>query len=227
MAIKAIITDIEGTTSSISFVHKVLFPYARECLPQFVRENHEDEQVASLINDVCEEVGHDLTTDQVIDQLIQWIDVDAKITPLKALQGLVWEQGYADADFTGHVYPEVPQSLQRWKDKGISLYVYSSGSVAAQRLIFGYSDFGDLTPLFNGYFDTKIGAKREASAYQNILDEIRVDAADVLFLSDIEEELEAAHSVGIQVIQLVREPVAVSAAPMCQQVKTFAEVLTN
>ncbi len=226
MAIKAIIMDIEGTTSSISFVHDVLFPYARHQLPQFVRENQHNPDVARQIQNVCKDVGRSLNIEQVIEQLIQWIDEDQKITSLKLLQGMVWQQGYVDGCFTGHVYSDVPQSLHRWNGRGIELYVYSSGSVAAQRLIFGYSDFGDLTPLFTGYFDTEIGAKREATAYENILKKIQFDAGEVLFLSDTTEELDAASRVGIRTIQLVRDS-DVDAASKHKQVNSFAEVLND
>ena len=205
MTIKAIVTDIEGTTSSISFVHDVLFPYAREHMAEFIRANRGNEAVSALMKDVCTEVGKELNDEEVIAQLVQWIDEDKKITPLKALQGLVWQKGYEDGDFTGHVYQDAYDNLKRWKEQGIALYVFSSGSVKAQKLIFGYSDFGDMTPFFKGYFDTNIGAKREASAYKNIQEEIGLNADEVLFLSDIVEELDAAAEAGMETIQLVRE----------------------
>lgn len=203
--IKAVVTDIEGTTSSISFVHDVLFPYARQRMGDFIRAHHDDAEVAALLDDVRREVGQPLGIDEIVAQLCRWIDEDKKITPLKALQGLIWEQGYRNGDFTGHVYRDAYDNLRRWKARGIALYVFSSGSVKAQKLIFGYSDFGDMTPLFSGYFDTRIGAKREVEAYRKIVETLDLPAGRILFLSDIVEELDAARRAGMETIQLVRE----------------------
>jgi enolase-phosphatase E1 len=203
--IRAVLTDIEGTTTDIAFVHKTLFPYARAHIADFVRAHASDSFVREQLAAVSHEAGRALNDDEAIAQLIRWIDEDRKITPLKALQGVVWEQGYRNGDFTGHVYPEVPGSLRRWQAEGKKLYVYSSGSVQAQKLIFGYTPFGDLTPLFSGYFDTRIGGKREAGSYQRIAQEIGLPAGEVLFLSDIVEELDAASAAGMQTIWLVRD----------------------
>ncbi len=220
--IKAIITDIEGTTTSISFVFDVLFPYARKHISQFIKTHSNDPEVRAILDDVIELASVENDIDSIIQQLIQWIDDDKKITPLKTLQGMIWKAGYESGDFKGHVYPDVEPKLSEWRQQGIELYVYSSGSVAAQKLIFGYSEAGDLTPLFSGYFDTKIGQKREANSYQNILDEIKQDADEVLFLSDIEQELDAAHQVGLKTIQLVRNGGTASASHISQ--KSFSEI---
>lgn len=203
--IKAILTDIEGTTSSLSFVKEVLFPYAREHMEEFVTSNLEDSTVRQALDDVDNEVGRLLNVDEAIAQLVAWIDEDRKITPLKALQGLIWEAGYADGDFHGHVYPDVVGHLRRWQASGIDLYVYSSGSVHAQKLLFGHTADGDLTPLFSGYFDTRIGAKTAADSYRRIQEKIGLPADDILFLSDVPEELEAARAAGMRTTQLVRE----------------------
>jgi len=203
--IRAVLTDIEGTTTDIAFVHKILFPYARAHIADFVRAHAGDPFVREQLAVVSHEAGRALNDDEAIAQLIRWIDEDRKITPLKALQGVIWEQGYHNGDFTGHVYPEVPGSLRRWQAEGKKLYVYSSGSVQAQKLIFGYTPFGDLTPLFSGYFDTRIGGKREAGSYQRIAQEIGLPAGEILFLSDIVEELDAASAAGMQTIWLVRD----------------------
>ena len=173
MNVKAILTDIEGTTSAISFVHEVLFPYAREALPGFVSENEGDTDVADLLTDARAEAGEpDASTERVIDILVDWIDQDRKATSLKSLQGLIWRKGYENGDFTGHVYDDAVQGLRRWHEEGIRLYVYSSGSVGAQKLLFGNSDAGDMTPLFSGYFDTATGHKKETPSYVAIADEI-------------------------------------------------------
>ncbi|MGB0732813.1 MAG: acireductone synthase [Pontibacterium sp.] len=205
MTIKAILTDIEGTTTDINFVHKVLFPYARKHLPAFVRDHAADEAVAREIAEVRATLNQpDADVEAVIDQLLAWIDSDTKATPLKTLQGLIWMKGYREQDFTGHVYPDAKAGLDRWKAQGLSLYVFSSGSVKAQQLIFGYSDFGDMCPLFSGYFDTKTGAKREAQAYVTIASNIGLPANEILFLSDITQELDAAKAAGMQTCLLVR-----------------------
>jgi len=203
--IKAIVTDIEGTTSSLSFVKDVLFPYARERMADFVRGHAKDAAVTHWLNEVRQIAGSALSNDEVIAQLIRWVDEDKKITPLKALQGMIWEDGYKKSDFKGHMYEDAVRHLQKWKDAGIRLYVYSSGSVLAQKLLFAHTDYGDLTPLFSGYFDTSIGGKREADSYRNIAESIGIAPADTLFLSDIREELDAAQAVGMQTRWLVRE----------------------
>jgi enolase-phosphatase E1 len=146
-----------------------------------------------------------LTEAEIVTQLLQWIDEDKKITPLKALQGMIWEAGYRQGDFTGHVYEDAVRNLRRWKAQGIHLYVFSSGSVQAQHLLFAYSDHGDVTPLFSGYFDTAIGAKRDAAAYEKITAAIGVQASHILFLSDIREELDAARAAGMRTAWLLRE----------------------
>jgi len=204
--IKAIVTDIEGTTSSIDFVHKELFPYASKQLPAFVREYQQETDVDSQLQAVRQLIGKpEAVVDELIETLLQWIKDDNKATPLKALQGLVWAHGYESGAFTGHVYGDVEPNLKKWAAQGVDLYVYSSGSVAAQKLLFGYSDAGDLTPLFKGYFDTRIGNKREPQAYANIVAQLEMPAQEILFLSDVVEELDAAAKAGMQTIQLVRE----------------------
>ena len=206
MTIRAIVTDIEGTTSSISFVHDVLFPYASRELPEFVRSNNEDPDVAILLDDARLEAGEaDASTDRVIDILLAWINEDRKATPLKELQGHIWRRGYESGDFTGHMYDDAVDRLRRWSAEGIRLFVYSSGSVAAQRLLFGYSDSGDLTPLFEDYFDTGTGHKKEPDSYRHIVAAIGLPAGEILFLSDVAEELDAADAAGMQTWQLVRD----------------------
>lgn len=207
--IKAIVTDIEGTTSSLSFVKDVLFPYARAHLPDFVRTHQQQAEVASLLDDVRNLAGNNLDHEQLITQFIDWIDRDQKITPLKSLQGLIWEAGYQHGDFNGHVYADAARQLKTWNDQGYALYVYSSGSVQAQKLLFRYSDFGDLTPLFSGYFDTHIGGKKEADSYRRIAEQIKFQPNEILFLSDILDELDAARTAGFQTCWLIREPVGV------------------
>ena len=206
MTTRAILTDIEGTTSAITFVHDVLFPYASRALPEFVRANAGDPDIAALLDDVRRDAGEaGANDDRVIEILLQWIAEDRKATPLKSLQGHIWRDGYESGAFTGHMYDDAVDGLRRWHAAGIDLYVYSSGSVGAQKLIFGFSDAGDLTPLFSGYFDTHVGHKKEAGSYQQIAESIRLPAADILFLSDVAEELDAARGAGMKMAQLVRD----------------------
>ncbi|MBS3955479.1 MAG: acireductone synthase [Methylomicrobium sp.] len=203
--IKAIVTDIEGTTSSLSFVKEVLFPYSRQHLADFVRGHADEPDVKNILADTEQLLGKKTDINGLIDQFISWIDQDQKITPLKSLQGLIWEHGYQTGDFKGHLYEDAQQCLTAWKERGIALYVYSSGSVYAQKLLFGHTGYGDLTPLFSGYFDTQIGGKKEQDSYTAIADQIGLPPLDILFLSDIKEELDASKAAGFKTTWLVRE----------------------
>ena len=221
--IKAIVTDIEGTTSSLAFVKEVLFPYARANLADYVRCNIAQEQVKKIVVATGQEINAELDTEQSISQLIQWIDEDKKVTPLKSLQGLIWEAGYQQVDFKGHIYPDAVENLKKWKAKGLDLYVYSSGSVQAQKLLFAHTDYGDLTPLFSGYFDTLIGGKKEPQSYSNIAKNIDIPPEHLLFLSDIKDELDAAKVAGYQTAWLVRED-ALQAKAGHLQVSSFDQI---
>ena len=209
MKIEAILTDIEGTTSSLSFVKEVLFPYAADHLPAFVRWHRDEPRVAEWLADARREAGLDPAAreDEIVSVLLDWMASDRKVTPLKALQGLIWEQGYASGDFHGHLYPDVAPCLRAWQAAGIALYVYSSGSARAQRLLFAHTPDGDLTPLFSGFFDTRTGGKRDSTSYARILERIGRAPAAVLFLSDAREELDAAATAGLRTLALRREGV--------------------
>ena len=193
-----ILTDIEGTTSSISFVKDVLFPYARRKLPAFVAAHADAPEVRHWLDMVATEHGAMCDDAMIVETLQGWIDQDRKHTALKALQGMIWQAGYRDADFTAHIYPDAAPALRDWHARGYPLYVYSSGSVPAQKLFFGHSDAGDLTPLFSDWFDTEVGGKREADSYRRIVQAIGVPAGEILFLSDVVEELDAARDAGLQ-----------------------------
>jgi len=204
--ISSIVTDIEGTTSSISFVHEVLFPYASENLEAFVIRHKNEPDVQTQLAEAASIAKINASdAPAIIKQLLQWIADDQKVTPLKALQGMIWKQGYENGDFQGHVYDDAYLGLKRWHQSGIKLYVYSSGSVAAQKLLFSHTKHGNLDPLFTGNFDTRIGGKKEPEAYQKILTELNKPAKEVLFLSDILEELDAAKAVGMFTCWLVRK----------------------
>ncbi|KPW84149.1 acireductone synthase [Pseudomonas congelans] len=220
MPIKAILTDIEGTTSAVSFVFDVLFPFARKHLPGFVRQNAEQPAVAQQLQAVRDQAGEpDADVERVIAVLLEWIAEDRKATPLKALQGMVWEQGYNAGQLKGHVYPDAVDALKHWHQQGYRLYVYSSGSIQAQQLIFGCSEAGDLSGLFSGYFDTTSGPKREAQSYQTIAQAMDCPAGDILFLSDIVEELDAARVAGMATCGLARDGGALAGH---RQVASFA-----
>ncbi len=206
MPIEAILTDIEGTTSSVSFVFDVLFPYARAHLPAYVRAHADDPAVQAQLNAVRAESDEPgAGTERLLEILLEWMAADRKATPLKVLQGMVWAEGYRAGQLKGHVYPDAVAALQRWHEQGYALYVYSSGSVQAQKLIFGCAEVGDLTPLFSGYFDTGVGHKREAASYRRIAETIGLPAQRVLFLSDVAEELDAARAAGMKTCGLGRD----------------------
>ncbi len=208
--IKAVLTDIEGTITSLSFVKNILFPYSKNKISEFIWNHFEtDERIIPIIDNVLIEAGQSTTEklkiDRAIDILLQWIAEDKKATPLKELQGIIWEEGYKEGDYTGHLYPDAYDKLKELKEKGFQLYVYSSGSVKAQELLFQHSDFGDIRDLFSGFFDTKIGPKQEAESYSKIAKELNLPPNEILFLSDIEGELIAANQAGMQTTQLLRK----------------------
>jgi enolase-phosphatase E1 len=222
MSIKAILTDIEGTTSAVSFVFEVLFPYAAKHLPEFVRQNAERADVAEQLQAVRQDSDEPAAdVERVIGILLSWIAEDRKATPLKALQGMVWQQGYQAGQLKGHVYPDAVEALKRWHQDGYQLFVYSSGSIQAQRLIFGCSEAGDLSPLFSGYFDTTSGPKREAQSYQRITREMGYQPEQILFLSDIVQELDAAREAGMATCGLVRDGGELAGHP---NVSNFAQI---
>lgn len=222
--IEGIVIDVEGTTTSIAFVKDVLFPYARLHIADFVRQNHFKPKVAALLDDVRKEIGQDLDIEVIISQLIIWIDLDQKITPLKSLQGLIWEVGYQRGDYQAHIYPDAAAALKAWKQQGIDLYVYSSGSIEAQKLLFTYTELGDLTPLFSGYFDTHIGGKMESRSYQQIADQIQLAPHQLLFLSDSKEELDAAKFAGFHTCWMAREQQYFYSAAEHYPVASFADI---
>jgi enolase-phosphatase E1 len=222
--IEAVVTDIEGTTSSLSFVKDVLFPYAREHVGRYLERHAADVRIAAHLREVRELMGcADAGLGEVVTQLRRWMDEDRKVTPLKALQGWIWEEGYYSGAFSGHVYEDAVSALRRWHDQGLRLYVYSSGSVHAQKLLFAHTAYGDLTPLFSGYYDTRIGAKAEPASYRRIAEAVATSGHRILFLSDAEAELGAATTAGMQVLQLAR-PGETAACSTYPHVSSFAQI---
>jgi len=226
--VKYILTDIEGTTTSVKFVYDVLFPYFREHIGELRSMVAQDEVQKAFKQTV--ELSQSLesrklqSVDDIINILYRWSQEDRKITPLKTVQGLLWEKGYKSGEIKGHVYPDVADSLKHWNKNGIQLGVFSSGSIAAQKLIFGYSEAGDLTAHFSNYFDTTTGGKRESATYSVIAEELALTADNILFLSDIAEELEAAKEAGMQTVQLVRPG---TESNWQQTVNDFTEIILN
>jgi 5-methylthioribose kinase len=202
--VRAIVLDIEGTTSSISFVKDKLFPFARSRIPKYVAE-HESE-LQEILEDIRRaEADPQLTPAQLIRVLLRWMDEDRKITPLKELQGIIWKEGFDSGELRAHVYDDAVRALRNWSERGFALYIYSSGSVTAQKLLFSHTEHGDLTPLFSGYFDTTTGSKLEADSYRAISTAIALPADAILFLSDHAGEIRAAAEAGMQAVLVNRE----------------------
>lgn len=203
--IQLVLTDIEGTTTSLSFVKDTLFPYSRERFPSFVRQHAAEATVRAALSELKAHAGDaSMSDDDAIDAALGFIDDDKKLGPLKVLQGLIWEAGYRDGAYQAHLYDDVVPKLEAAKNAGVRLYVYSSGSVFAQKLLFEHTSAGDLTPLFEGYFDTSIGPKKETESYGAILQAVERASENVLFLSDSFEELDAAREAGIVTVGLDR-----------------------
>lgn len=211
------LTDIEGTTTAIAFVHDTLFPFAAASMEGFLRARGEEAEIAEILRAVP---GEDR-----LATLRGWMASDAKEGPLKALQGLIWRQGYADGRLRGHLWPDVAPHLRAWRAGGLALGVYSSGSEEAQRLLFRHSVAGDLEGLFEGrFFDTRMGSKRDAASYARIAEALGEPAPAILFLSDVAEELDAAGQAGLATCQLVRPEDGTRGSGRHPAARDFAEV---
>ncbi|KAH8344315.1 hypothetical protein KR084_009582 [Drosophila pseudotakahashii] len=213
---KVVLVDIEGTTTSISFVHDVLFPYARENVEKFLRKSWGGDDTKQIVQDLQQvpefsdyraslsDAPAEVDVGLISGFVRYLIDKDLKVTPMKTLQGLIWAEGYASGELKGHVYEDVPGAFQAWCAAGLQIAVYSSGSVAAQKLIFGYSTAGNLQPHLSAHFDTHVGHKQEKESYNNIAKLLKEDPQQILFLTDIPGEAAAAQSAGLQAIILQR-----------------------
>jgi enolase-phosphatase E1 len=204
--VDAVVLDIEGTTSATGFVVDVLYPYSRSRFAALLTERSEDPEVARAVAQVREEIGEpDADAVRVEKALNDWLDEDRKATPLKALQGLIWSEGFARGDLVSHFYDDVVPRLRAWHASGVRLHVYSSGSVAAQRAWFANSPEGDLTSLLSGLYDTEnAGPKQEAESYRRISGSTGIEPARLLFLSDRPGELDAARAAGWHTIGIRR-----------------------
>ncbi|MBK9313012.1 MAG: acireductone synthase [Acidobacteria bacterium] len=212
--ISAILLDIEGTTTPIDFVYHTLFPYARNNFPEWLRSNFENPEIQADLSSLREE--HRSDTDQLpqwdeskpldsaISYLLWLMDRDRKSTALKSLQGRIWEEGYRSGELLSEMYSDVQPALERWKKLGIRIGIYSSGSVQAQKLLFGHTNAGDLTSFIEAWFDTRIGAKREVGSYRRIAESLGIDPAAILFISDVTAELDAAQQAGMMTALSIR-----------------------
>ncbi len=226
--VRGVLLDVEGTTSSVAFVYEVLFPYARRELTDFLRRRWDDPAVVRACDMIARDAGAaslsawvgppfpslpprgeeggvgEAARERVRAEAIRLMDGDVKATGLKELQGLIWQEGYAAGRLRSHVYPDVPPALRRWSEAGLDLRIFSSGSVAAQRVFFAHTEAGDLLGLFRGHYDTTTGPKREADSYRRIAADMGTPPAAILFLSDVRQELDAAGEAGIRTALVVR-----------------------
>lgn len=215
---RGIVLDIEGTVSPYAYVHEVLFPYARRALGLFLRQHWNRPDVAAAQEQVARDLGHpsfrewcaregrppEFWLADLKAELLRQMDQDAKTTGLKEFQGLIWRDGFTSGELKSQIFPDVPRALERWSAKGKTLAVYSSGSITAQKLFFGHSDHGDLTPFFRHYFDTTTGPKRVADSYRAIARDMDLPAETLLFVSDVVEELDAARTAGFRTLLALR-----------------------
>ncbi|XP_034487866.1 enolase-phosphatase E1 [Drosophila innubila] len=212
---KVVLVDIEGTTTSISFVHDVLFPYAKKNAGNYLQETWQTKDTKEIVKNLQQlpqfaEYVESLESSSDVDQQLitkfvsYLIERDLKVTPLKTLQGLIWAKGYAAGELKGHVYEDVSAAFQAWRDAGLQIAVYSSGSVAAQKLIFQHSIAGDLLPHLSAHFDTHVGHKQQSESYTKIAQSLQVEPQHVLFLTDVPGEADAARAAGMQTIILQR-----------------------
>jgi enolase-phosphatase E1 len=213
---KGVLTDIEGTTSPISFVRDVMFPYARARLSAFLQR--EEASLADLFDEVRRLAdAPDADLRRVERILTGWMDEDRKAAPLKEIQGRIWASGFADGALVAPLYDDVLPAFDRWSARSIPLYVYSSGSVEAQRLFFGHTSAGDLRGRFSGWFDTRVGSKLEPESYRAIVDRA---GHDLVFLSDHRGEIDAARRAGLDAVWIVRQG-PLPAAPDCPTASSF------
>ena len=239
-SIGGVVLDIEGTTTPMSFVYDKLFPYARANLRRYLREHigsadvreamrllkveHADDAARGEAAPEWEE-GDAATTVESLAVYLEWLmDRDRKSPGLKLIQGHVWKRGYDTGMLRGEVYPDVLPALERWKRAGMTIAIYSSGSVLGQQLLFSHSTSGDLTPFINHYFDTGVGPKRSADSYRHISGAIGILENGLLFVSDVLAELEAARTAGFQTRLCARAGSTETAPADVPVIHTFDEV---
>lgn len=199
-----VLLDVEGTTSAIAYVYDVLFPFARERVDGFLADNADDAAVRALFGPILAEAGDDgarataADPARVATAARELMRRDAKFGPLKELQGRIWRAGFESGELVAHVFDDVPGALERWSGSGLDVRIYSSGSIEAQELFFGHTAAGNLRPFLRGHYDTTTGPKREPASYTAIAARMELDPRQVLFVSDVGEELDAARRAGMQ-----------------------------
>jgi enolase-phosphatase E1 len=214
---RLLLLDIEGTVSNLAFVHETLFPYARKEAGEFLSKNSGRPEVRAALEQMARDAGADsfatwcphpdgspAAVEWVIARVHALMDADAKQTGLKQLQGMIWARGYQEGLLKAHLFPDVPPALASWKRAGLGVRIYSSGSVAAQKLFFRFSVAGDLTSLLDGFYDTTTGPKREVQSYRAITSDTGLAPDQILFLSDVPAELDAAAAAGMKTALVVR-----------------------
>ena len=202
MSLRAILLDIEGTTTPIAFVHDVLFSYARDHVREFLAANPAAEDIALLREEHAADVSD---APESIAEYVEWlIKLDRKSTALKSLQGKIWRQGYEDGSLKSQVFADVAPAFARWREQGLRISIFSSGSVLAQQLLFAHTEVGDLTPYIDSYFDTKVGKKGEAESYRKIAEVMSLEPQQILFISDVVSELDAANEAGMKTLLSIR-----------------------
>jgi enolase-phosphatase E1 len=238
--IRVVLLDIEGTTTPIAFVHDKLFPYARSRVRSWLASKPAtDPELRDIVSGLAEEMraeGRSVDPaawgvnsgawqlDAVVARVNELMDADRKSRALKTLQGRIWEDGYANGELKGDVYPDVPDAFARWTNAGIGVGIFSSGSVLAQKLLFAHSTAGDLSRFLRWHFDTAVGPKLDASSYRHIVQSLGVDAPSVLFISDVTRELDAARDAGLMTLLAVRSPATVPALSPVPVIRSFAEI---
>jgi enolase-phosphatase E1 len=225
MPIQVVLCDIEGTTSSLSFVQDVLFPLSYDRMEGFINQNWSSDLIRQEIQQIKSKTGN-ADPDEVIKTLRSWIKEDRKESPLKSIQGKIWKDAFESGKIQGHVYQDVPRNFRKWGNSGIRICIFSSGSIEAQKLLFRYSEAGDLSQFISAYFDTTTGPKKESSSYKTIATELSLPAADILFLSDIQSELDAARTAGMQTTQMLRQGVTPNSSSH-QTVASFDEIILS
>ena len=243
LGVRGVVLDIEGTTTPISFVFDVLFPYARTHLRDFLETHGPSGLLAEVDRLLREEHAEDVrrgdsppplpadvSSGNAVDlePYVLWLmDRDRKSPGLKLLQGLIWQRGFADGSLRGEIFPDVAPALDRWRSREIDVAIYSSGSVLAQRLIFGHTASGDLTPRISQFFDATIGPKRSADSYRQIASELHRPPNELLFLSDVHAELQAARAAGFKAMLCVRPGNPEPAREGEQAIETFDDIVAD
>jgi len=205
--VRGILLDIEGTTTPIAFVHEVLFSYARAHARDFLTKDSDEVRadVALLREEHAADKRNNLQPPESIPDYIDWlIDRDRKSTALKSLQGKIWRQGYLDGSLKSQVFADVAPAFERWRAAGLKIGIFSSGSVLAQQLLFAHTDAGDLTGFIDDYFDTNVGKKGDAESYRKIATAMDLEPSEILFISDVVAELEAAQESGMRTLLSIR-----------------------